>query len=312
MSHPFEVGKMYRNRVGEYVVVHIEGDTMKIRYGDGRLLDTNVDIQARIWENIQFEDQVKRAEERQRLAREERLAVRQRTRRARAKPKFGGFQPEDFEPRTRGLAWSSRKELGKVLAYELSQRTKQEFGHWIVPRQQRVHVARKDRYQKASSPGLDANATFFVAANEKGISCGFRVSRPDGEVDEARPWSRLLRVLGSDDDARQLLQNALSSQDLVWDVYATRLDFGQVGRITFQDSEFVWNQESADEDVSQSMDWESILGALLALTPGKRCALYLRKSISAADCLQRGDELSGEIVDLFEALVPLYDGSFNA
>ncbi len=312
MSHPFEVGKMYRNRVGEYVVVHIEGDTMKIRYVDGGMLDTDVDIQARIWENIQFEDQMKRAEERQRQAREARLAVRQRTRRARAKPKFAGFQPEDFEPKVRGVAWSSRNELGKVLAYELSQRTKQGFGHWIVPRQPRVHVASKDHYQKVSSAGLDANAAFFVAADEKGISCGFRVSKPDGKADETRPWSQLLRALGSNDNARQALQEALSSGDLMWDVYATRLSFGQVGRIAFQDPEFLWQHEATDQDVSQSMDWDSLVEALSALTPGKRSALYLRKSITAEDCLQKGDGLSGEIADLFEALVPLYDASVNA
>jgi hypothetical protein len=315
MSHPFEVGKMYRNRAGEYVVVHVEGDKMKIRYVDGGTLETDVAIQARIWENIQFEDQMKRAEERQRLAREARLAARRRTRRARAEPKFAGFQSTDFEPKKRGIAWSSRKELGKVLAYELSQRTKRTFGHWIVPRQPRVHVASKDHYEKISSATIDVNAALFVAADQNGIICGFRVTKPDDTSDTLKaawPWTRFLESLGSDDKMQQALQEAMESQELVLDVHATTVSFGQVSRITLQDSQFLWQQEEADQEVTQPMDWDSLVEALVALAPGKRCALYLRRRISAEDCLKGGSELAGEIADIFEALVPLYDASVNA
>jgi hypothetical protein len=93
MSHPFEVGKDYRNRSGQYVVQAIEGDWMKIRYTSGSTLETRISIQARIWENIQFEEQMARDEERVRLAREARLEARKRTSRARrpvARTKFDG------------------------------------------------------------------------------------------------------------------------------------------------------------------------------------------------------------------------------
>lgn len=314
MSHPFEVGKRYRNRAGEYVVLHVEGDKMKIRYVDGGTLDTDVDVQARIWENIQFENQMKRAEERQRLAREARLAVRRRTQRARARPEFDGFLSSDFEPKKRGIAWSSRTQLGKVLAYELGQRANQAFGQWIVPRQPRVHVAGKDHYQKVSSDSLDQNAAFYVAADEKGISCGFRVSKPDsadGALDASWPWSRLLAALRENQQARQALQLAMDSHDLVLDVYAVRQSFGRVGRVTLQEAHFVWHQETATQEVTQSMDWDRLVEALLAVSPGKRCTVYLHRRISAELCLTRGGELPGDIVDLFEALVPLYEVSVS-
>ena len=105
MSHPFEVGKPYRNRVGEYVVQEIAGDQMVIRYVDGRTLTTSVTIQARIWENIQFEKQLARAEERRQQAQEARQAARRRTARRKARPTFGGFEEADFETKTRGIAW---------------------------------------------------------------------------------------------------------------------------------------------------------------------------------------------------------------
>ena len=55
MEHPFEVGVKYRNRHGEYEVINLEGSKMVIRYSNGNLLETTVELQARIWWNIQAE-----------------------------------------------------------------------------------------------------------------------------------------------------------------------------------------------------------------------------------------------------------------
>jgi hypothetical protein len=180
MSHPFEVGKIYRNRIGEYTVQEIDGARMTIRYEDGKTLKTTVDIQARIWENIQFEHQMAMAEERRRLAAEERTAARRRAaraRRERAKPKFAGFEESDFEPKKRGLSWRTRKELGRVLTYELTQQVEGDFGYWIVPRRSQIHLASKEKYDKESR---EANAAFLVAAEEDGLSYGFTVGKPAG------------------------------------------------------------------------------------------------------------------------------------
>ena len=67
MTHPFEEGKTYRNRRGEYVVQAIDGDRMVIKYVDGGTLETSARIQARIWENIHFEEQMVREQEKERL-----------------------------------------------------------------------------------------------------------------------------------------------------------------------------------------------------------------------------------------------------
>jgi len=52
-SHPFEVGKQYRNRDGEYQVISIDEPNMVIRYRDGYIIESSIILQARIWENIQ-------------------------------------------------------------------------------------------------------------------------------------------------------------------------------------------------------------------------------------------------------------------
>lgn len=309
MSHPFEVGKTYRNRVGEYVVQSIEGEQMTIRYVSGATgtLETSVAIQTRIWENIQFEEQMVRAEERQRQAREARLATRKRTtraKRAKAKPSFAGFERSDFEPRKRGIAWSSREPLGKVLAYELGQRVKGEFGQWIVPRQSEVHVARKDDYDRNTR---HRNAALFVAVNEQGLFFGFRVGKPDGKVKDDWPWSALLVALSDGQKVRRALRAAMKKHELSLDVYVEETSYRQVGQISVQDRGFLWEHETAEQEITRRMDWAQLVEYLETVASDKRGDLFLRKYVSVDAALQAGAAISAVITTVFETLLPVYD-----
>jgi hypothetical protein len=309
MSHPFEVGKTYRNRVGEYVVQSIEGEQMTIRYVSGTTgtLETSVAIQMRIWENIQFEEEMVRDEERQRLAREERLAARKRTTRAKkakAKPRFDGFEKSDFEPKKRGLAWSSREALGKVLAYELTQREKGDFGSWIVPRQSEVHVAGKKEYDRDTR---DRNAAFFVAVNDQGVAYGFRVGKPDGKVKAEWPWPTLLVALSDDPKVRRALRAAMKKHELSLDVYVEEMSYRQVGQISVQDRGFLWQHETADQEMTRRMNWTQLVEYLETVASDKRSDLFLRKRVSADAALQAGAAMSSVIATVFHALLPVYD-----
>ena len=309
MSHPFEVGKTYRNRNGEYIVQTIEGERMTIRYVSGGTLETSVSIQARIWENIHFEEQMVREEEKRRLAREARLEARRRTARAKkakAQPKYDGFQTSDFEPKKRGIAWSGREQAGKTLAYELGQRTKADYGHWIVPRQSQVHVARKEGYDLDTRT---TNAAFYVAVNEKGAAYGFRVGRPGGTEKAESPWSALLAAFGEDQKLRRALRAAMKANDLSLDVYAEELSYGQVGQIVVQDRGFQWQHETAEQEMTRKMNWNELVEYLQTVSPEKRCDLCLCKRLTAEAALELGAGTTAEIAGIFEALLPVYDAS---
>lgn len=60
----FEVNGVYRNRIGEYTVLSIDGSRMRVRYQDGTEAELNVNIQARIWENILAEKEARAASSR--------------------------------------------------------------------------------------------------------------------------------------------------------------------------------------------------------------------------------------------------------
>jgi hypothetical protein len=304
MSHPFEVGKTYRNRAGEYVVLSIEDNVMKIRYASGGALETNVDIQARIWENIQFEKQMARTEERREQAREARLEARRRTQRAKTRPKFEGFKPEDFEAKTRGIAWSSRKELGRVVAYELNHRTRGDFGYWIIPREEGVHLGRKEQFERDDR---DAIAVLFVRTDEQGVLCGLRVSRPLGKENAQSHWASFLTALAQDIQLRGNLCSAMEAHNLNLDVYAMQTSYGQVGQITVAEQGFLWQHETADQVLSRPMDWEAIVEYLQNVAPGKRCDAFVRRRFVKDVVLQTGAGIAKEITDVIESLVPLYD-----
>ena len=309
MSHPFEVGKTYRNRIGEYVVQEIEGDRMTIRYEDGRTLATTVRIQARIWENIQFEHQMAMAEERKRLAAEERKAARRRAARAKkekAKPTFAGFEGSDFEPKKRGIAWSTRKQLGRVLAYELTESVEGTFGHWIVPRRSRLEVARQDKF---NTENRELNASFLVAAEEEGLSFGFNVGKPAGRSKAAWPWRALVDRLVRTKTLGKTLHEVLAQHDLQIDVWAMTKSYSQVAKITAEGEGFLWEHEDAEQEVSRQMNNKELAEYLKSVTPTKRCELRVRKRLPVKKALKAGPKVSDEILKVLEALMPLYDAS---
>jgi hypothetical protein len=306
MLYPFEVGKTYRNRVGEYMVLSIDGNQMKIRYVNGGTLLTDVNLQARIWENIQFEEQMSRTEERRRLALEARLAARLKSREAKARPGFDGFREEDFQTKKRGVAWTNRRTLGKVLAYELTQRTKQAYDQWLVPHQAAVHIARKDHYV-ADTP--HCNAAFYVTVNEQGLSYGFYVGKPDGKVQSTWPWPVFLTVLAVDKSVQDALWTAMESHSLSLEVYAMQVSFGLVGRFTTQGTGFLWHQETAHQGMTQPMDWDELLETLQTMAPDKRCELHLGRHLSVEESLKAGADIAGEIGSILQVLLPVYDAS---
>jgi hypothetical protein len=191
----------------------------------------------------------------------------------------------------------------------MSQRTKADYGHWIVPRQSQVHLARKEYYD------LDTrltNAALYVAVNEEGVAYGFRVGRPDGKKKAKSSWSALLAAMGDDQKLRRALRAAMKKHELSLDVYAEETSYGQVGQIVVQERGFQWQHETADQEITRKMNWKDLVEYLQTVGPKKRCDLRLCRRLSAESALELGTAATSEIDSLFEALVPVYNASVGA
>jgi hypothetical protein len=310
MSHQFEVGKQYRNRTGLYVVETIDGNSMKIRYVEnGATLETSVNVQARIWENIQFEKQMARSEERRRQAQEARQALRRsgtRTREAPVRPAFEGFQAGDFETKERGIAWAGRRDLGRLLAYEMNRRSGEPFEHFIVPYQSEVHVARGDRYDREAR---ETNAAFFVSTSETAVSYGFHVGKPAGKVKPRWPWAMLLAALSADEGLRNTLRSSMEQRGLSLVVFGTTTSYGQVGRVTVEEGGFVWRHEDPGQDVTREMTGKQLADYLETITPEKRADIYVGQQVPKAEAIAAGAKIVTQILTVYEALLSLHDAS---
>jgi len=58
------------------------------------------------------------------------------------------------------------------------------------------------------------------------------------------------------------------------------------------------------------MTWATLLKELQELS-GKRCELFMSKQVSVGDSLKAGPDISSQILEICEALMPLYDTSIG-
>jgi hypothetical protein len=281
---------------------------MKLKYVSGGTIESRIGLQARIWENIQFEEQLAREEERQRLAKEAQLEARRRSaqaKKAKAKPKFAGFKKADFEEKKRGIAWKTRKELGKVLEWEMKEHTKADYGSWIVPRKSAVDVARKDRW------GADArenNAAFFVSASPSGLAYGFRVGKLAGKIKAKSPWKDFMALVGEDSKARRALRAAMKQHEMSLDVWVEEISYGQVAQVTVTDRGFLWQQVTADQEATKKMTWPKLAEYLETVAPDRRCDIFLTKRLTPGEASTARGTISAKIMAVFEDLLVAYEG----
>jgi len=163
MKNPFTVGQVNRNRDGEYTVVEIDGPKMVIWYAGGRLLDTTVATQARIWQNMQYELPI--AEE----APRGRIAPKGQPPRERAG--FSGLQESDFQHGTAGTSWRARTSLGGLLAQRLSSEAGRRFQSYAIYRRAEVHIAQPERRHDESGLKL-RDAKFVFQLDPEGARFG--------------------------------------------------------------------------------------------------------------------------------------------
>ncbi len=127
MSHPFQVSGRYRNRIGEYEVVSIEGDMVLARYrGGGTLRAPIADLQ-RIWENILADESVQPVSPKGLPAP---VSSSKRPRLLARKSKFQGLVAPDFKDNVAGTSWRAKDhrvhfsfgERGGIISKALSGR----------------------------------------------------------------------------------------------------------------------------------------------------------------------------------------------
>lgn len=293
----FKIGEKYRNRHGEYEVVSIDRPKMVIRYSDGQIVKTTVQMQQRIRRNIQLDE----------IAPKVALGSRGRSRKKppsdRRGRQFEGLQSNDFQAAVTGTSWRARTSLGGLLARTMSEATKYRFQSYAICARPEAHVVQPAHYHESTRW---QEAKFLLKLDSEHARYGFHIERSDEPMDDTWDWQRFTASLGGDEALQRSVWSAMNELDLHWDVYfegETLL----AAHVMPADGGLRW--EPTGEGDSETMSWPDFATKLTDFQPGSWCDLYLCKYIAKDEAIATGVGLADEVRRIYEALLPLYRAS---
>jgi len=296
MAHPFKIGGKYRNRKGEYEVISIEGSAMVIQYGDGTILESLIEIQDRIWRNIQMEE-VERPSQRS--------PARRPQRRIHVSKATGsvGLTENDFKKGVAGTCWRRRTELAGLIAQQLSVATSRNFESYPIYRKATVHIADPMFY---GSRTKWREAKFVFELDSHTAQYGFYIEKNGGPMDLTWHWPNFIASLGADPSLSDSVESAMERLDLRWRVYVTA-DGGLIGDVGTRDKGFVWGCPGKSEETHVS--WSEFVERLAGIESDKWCDLYLTSCFPKDQVISLGPQIVEQVVKVYTELLPLYDVS---
>jgi hypothetical protein len=289
MHGPFEVGEQYRNREGEYEVIEIKAPQMVIQYDDGRVIETPIDIQARIWRNILMDEEMKQK------AREKAARAKRRKRRKQRRGRgFEGLEAGDFKLDITGTSWRRREDLGGLLAQEMTDETPHFFQSHAMYRQPEVHIAQPEYYERKEK---EQKARYFFRLDEKQATFGFHIEKHDGPMDEGWQWTHFVDGLA---EVQEALVEAMREHELQWELYTAAGELE--ARVKAGPETLRWNGTGPDEKVA----WDDFVERLKELDADEAYDLCLCGRMDKLEALSAGSYLADEVVEVYLALLPLY------
>jgi hypothetical protein len=296
-KHPFKIGGTYRNRRGEYEVISIDGPKMVILYSHGGMLETTVELQARIWQNIQAE------ESRESSARRPSSRRRRAKRAAKEELGFDGLQDDDFKKGVAGTSWRARTGFGGALAQRMSDATGGVFQSYAVRGRAEVHIARPARYEAKTR---SQHARFAFRLDAEGATYGFAIEKNDGRMDDTWDWPRFLDALSGDPKLRQGVESAMRGLGLRW-AMTVGAGGGVTAHVQALATGLTWEWE--ETGVSEEIRWPAFIERLRDIDTKESCDLYLWTSTAKSDAIATGTKLVDTATQVYRALLPLYEAS---
>jgi hypothetical protein len=298
VDHPFAIGEVFANRRGPYEVVRIDDQSgkMLVRYLDsGEDQEVSIGIQARIWNNMQLDEQA----EVRRLEEEE--AQYQRG----YGVAFTGLKVSEFKTSTEGTTWRSRAGLAGQVALVASEATPCTFVSWSIYRWPVAFLTHREDYAMAAFETGSRKAKFTLEVDDNYLHYGLYVEKGDEPMDHAWDWPRLIRALKSDETLQSTLVAAESEQGARF-----------IGRMSKGDERFHF--ANGLEMGAESL-WGEIQGTSLSVE--ERVAqlervpddhwgeIYIIARMPKQDAIDLGVDVAKPIARLFKALLPLYEAA---
>ena len=282
----FNVDEQYENEKGVFRVISIHGNEMIIRWENGEEILTEIDLQRRI------------AERREREEQERAFAGKPppKSTSTRGKAVFSGFSPADFKNSASGTTWRSRSQLGGGVAHKIDT-SRFRFNSWAFENKPEMHVQDIEHHGHAET---DYQARFFIRVDSRALYYGFRVARPDYKGGMSSDWNTFIRWLTQQEN-EQMLHAIAVKENL------TVCNFTSPSAGTLQASDDGWH---ANESGPQPSKEE--LTPYINDTPETRpFDLQLVCTIDKDDAMACGRDIVENIAQLFTRLLPLYQAAVS-
>lgn len=294
----FKVGGTYANRKGAYEVVSLSrGDgEMLIRYVDtGEDVETTIDMQRRIWENMNLEQQ-----QAVRDAAEEEASYQKGYGEA-----FSGLQESDFKTSTEGTTWRSRQNLAGRVALAASEGTPYTFVSWSIYRWPVAFLTHREDYEMAAFELGSRKAKFTIELDDEFAYYGFYVERSDGPMDAVWDWTRMSVALISDQRLADVISRAESE-------HGARF----LGRMSTGEERFHFGNGLAkgarplwDEELAPRIPVSERVKLLDTIPDGYWGEVYVLAQMPKQQAIDKGVRVAEAMVNLIEELFPLYAAS---
>lgn len=298
MDHPFATGEVYANRKGPYEVVKIDDQAgkMLIRYLDsGEDQEVSIRIQARIWNNVQLDEQAE-----VRRVREEEAQYQRGYGAA-----FTGLKISDFKTSTEGTSWRSRAGLAGQVALVASEATPYTFVSWSIYRWPVAFLTHREDYSMAAFEMGSRKAKFTLEVDDDYLYYGFYVEKGDEPMDHVWDWPRLTHALKSDETLQSTVVAAESEHGAR---FIGRMSKGEE-HFHFANGLEMGAESLWDESQSTSLSVEDRVAQLEGIPDDHWGEIYVVARMPKQDAIDLGVDVAKPIVRLFEVLLPLYEAA---
>jgi len=278
----FNVDEQYENEKGVFTVISIHRDEMVIRWENGEEIRTEIELQRRIAERREWEEQ-------KRLAAAE--AARKPSRKSAKKTVFTGFALTDFKKSASGTTWRSRNQLGAAVAQKIDAASF-KFNSWAFGNKPEMHVQDTKHHGTGAA---DDQAKFFVRVDQQALHYGFRVARSNTQDVASSDWSRFYEWLAQPENEQTLRTIAVEDKLAVCNLASPSSD-------TLIASDDGWRSDAG----TPKPDQEPLTGYINGTPEPAPFDLALAASMAKDDVVACGPDIAKTIAQLFTRLLPLY------
>ncbi len=295
MKYVFEVGGIYRNRKGEYQVLEINDQVMRIRFLDGEIVSTTVDLQARILEHMMSEESANAPD------------IKVKGKPIKRRPKrigkdFQGLEGKDFKEGVTGTSWRAKNNLGGLLVMQLSEGTQEEWVSSPVYRRSVVYIAQSKLSKKEQGV---RKAKFKFGLNEQAAQYGFYIEKNDGPMDESWDWPRFMKALEKDDLLCRKIDHAIRKYELEWEAYlwGNKEEDGLALAVQVTDDGLTMKYRCEEP---KEFTCKRFFSYLNKIDEKLWCDVYLTSKMEKELAIKEGVHIATLAAEIYMALTPLY------